>query len=116
MPVIYTHVSTATTKEQRDHLKSAYGQAISILPGKSEAWLMCPFDDNMPIYFAGDDTQPVAYVEVNVFGRNPVDASTWERLSQAILAALETELSIPQNRVYVRETSTGNWGWNSGNF
>ncbi len=30
---------------------------------------MCPFEDNMPIYFGGSDDQPAAYVEVNVFGR-----------------------------------------------
>ncbi|MCI1984610.1 MAG: hypothetical protein LKJ47_07570 [Bifidobacteriaceae bacterium] len=116
MPVIFTHTSASTTKEQRDRIKTAFGQAISLLPGKSESWLMCPFDDNVPIYFAGDDTKPAAYVEVNVFGRNSVDASTWEKLSAAILATLDKELSIPQDRVYIRETATGDWGWNGGNF
>ncbi|MCI1901256.1 MAG: hypothetical protein LKI93_00770 [Bifidobacteriaceae bacterium] len=116
MPVIYTHVSTSTTKEQRDRLKASFGAAISILPGKSESWLMCPFDDNVPIYFAGDDSTPAAYVEVNVFGRQPVDASTWEKLSKAILSALDDELGIPQDRVYVREMASGDWGWNGGNF
>lgn len=58
MPVIHTHVSVTTTPEQREALKNAYGAAISILPGKSEGWLMCPFEDGMPIYFAGDDKEP----------------------------------------------------------
>ena len=68
MPVIHTHVSVSTTPEQREALKSAYGKAITAVPGKSEGWLMCPFEDNMPIYFGGDDSKPAAYVEVNVFG------------------------------------------------
>lgn len=116
MPVIYTHVSTSTTKEQRDHLKAAYGKAISILPGKSEGWLMCPFDDNMPIYFAGDDSQPVAYVEVNVFGRSQVTPANWEKLTEAIMPALNKELGIAQDRIYIRYLSTPDWGWNGGNF
>ena len=60
MPVIHTHVSVPTTPEQREALKAAYGKAITAVPGKSEGWLMCPFEDNMPIYFCGSDDQPAA--------------------------------------------------------
>ena len=70
MPVIHTHVSVKTTPEQREALKAAYGKAITAVPGKSEGWLMCPFEDDMPIYFGGSDDAPAAYVEVNVFGRS----------------------------------------------
>ena len=94
MPVIHTHVSVSTTAEQREALKSAYGKAITAVPGKSEGWLMCPFEDNMPIYFGGDDSKPAAYVEVNVFGRS-VPSSAWEKLTEQIMAALEKELGIP---------------------
>lgn len=94
MPVIHTHVSVSTTPEQREALKSAYGKAITAVPGKSEGWLMCPFEDNMPIYFGGDDSKPAAYVEVNVFGRS-VPGSAWEKLTEQIMAALEKELGIP---------------------
>ena len=71
MPVIHTHVSVPTTPEQREALKAAYGKAITAVPGKSEGWLMCPFEDNMPIYFGGkrDMTSPPPMWEVNVFGR-----------------------------------------------
>ena len=82
MPVIHTHVSVPTTPEQREALKSAYGKAITAVPGKSEGWLMCPFEDNMPIYFAGDDSKPAAYVEVNVFGSS-VPGNTERRVSIA---------------------------------
>ena len=44
MPVIHTHVSVPTTAEQRDALKTAFGQAIPAVPGKSEGWLMCLFE------------------------------------------------------------------------
>ena len=58
MPVIHTHVSVSTTAEQREALKSAYGKAITAVPGKSEGWLMCPFEDNMPISAATIPSRP----------------------------------------------------------
>lgn len=97
MPVIHTHVSVSTTPEQREALKAAYGKAITAVPGKSEGWLMCPFEDNMPIYFGGSDDQPAAYVEVNVFGRS-VPGSAWEKLTESIMAALNSTLGIPEDR------------------
>jgi len=115
MPVIHTHVSVSTTPEQRDALKAAYGRAITAVPGKSEGWLMCPFEDNMPIYFGGSDDQPAAYVEVNVFGRS-VPSSAWEKLTQDIMAALNSTLGVPEDRTYIRYTATTDWGWNGGNF
>ncbi|EHS86743.1 hypothetical protein CECT7263_17673 [Bifidobacterium breve CECT 7263] len=115
MPVIHTHVSVSTTPEQREALKAAYGRAITAVPGKSEGWLMCPFEDNMPIYFGGSDDQPAAYVEVNVFGRS-VPSSAWEKLTQDIMAALNSTLGVPEDRTYIRYTATTDWGWNGGNF
>ncbi|MCI1219472.1 MAG: phenylpyruvate tautomerase MIF-related protein [Bifidobacterium sp.] len=115
MPVIHTHVSLSTTAEQREALKTAYGRAIAAVPGKSEKWLMCPFEDNMPIYFAGDDSKPAAYVEVNVFGRD-VPSSAWENLTANIMTALNSELAIPEDRIYIRYTATTDWGWNGSNF
>ncbi|NEG96240.1 hypothetical protein CS006_04135 [Bifidobacterium primatium] len=115
MPVIHTHASTTISKAQREELKSLYGQAITAVPGKSEGWLMCPFEDNMPIYFGGDDAKPAAYVEVNVFG-DSVPRENWEQLTRSICDALDSVLGIPSNRVYIRETATTNWGWSGRNF
>ena len=115
MPVIHTHVSTHTTPAQRDALKAAYGKAITAVPGKSEGWLMCPFEDDMPIYFAGTNDQPAAYVEVNVFGSN-VPGSAWEQLTEQIMKALNEQLGIPKDRTYIRYTASTDWGWNGSNF
>ena len=86
MPVIHTHVSVPTTAEQRDALKTAFGQAI-----------------------------PAAYVEVNVFGSS-VPKSAWQKLTPAIMDALQDTLQIPADRTYIRYTATPDWGWNGGNF
>ncbi|WP_311375614.1 phenylpyruvate tautomerase MIF-related protein [Alloscardovia omnicolens] len=116
MPVIHTHVSVETTQSQREELKSIFGKAITAIPGKFETWLMCPFEDNMPIYFGGDDSQPAAYVEVNVLGRNPIARECWESLTEQIMAALNEVLGIAKDHIYIRYTATADWGWNGSNF
>ena len=115
MPVIHTHVSTPVSAQQRERIKAAYGRAITAVPGKSERWLMCPFEDNMPIYFAGDGSKPAAYVEVNVFGHD-VPRASWEQLTTAITKTLGSELGIPADRMYIRYTASTDWGWNGSNF
>ena len=105
MPVIHTHVSVPTTQEQRDTLKNLFGQAITAVPGKTENWLMCLFEDNVPMYFAGSDDTPVAYVEVNVFGTS-VPKSAWEKLTPQIMDALQNTLGVPADHTYTRYTGT----------
>lgn len=56
------------------------------------------------------DDQPAAYVEVNVFGRS-VPGSAWEKLTESIMAALNSTLGIPEDRTYIRYTATTDWGW-----
>ena len=115
MPVIHTHVSVPTTAEQRDALKTAFGQAIPAVPGKSEGWVMCLFESDVPMYFGGTNDAPAAYVEVNVFGSS-VPKSAWQKLTPAIMDALQDTLQIPADRTYIRYTATPDWGWNGGNF
>ena len=40
MPFIESKLSVKTTQEQQKTLKERLGQAISLIPGKSESWLM----------------------------------------------------------------------------
>ena len=123
MPVIHTHVSVPTTAEQRDAIRerllsSARRHAldrIPAVPGKSEGWLMCLFESDVPMYFGGTNDAPAAYVEVNVFGSS-VPKSAWQKLTPAIMDALQDTLQIPADRTYIRYTATPDWGWNGGNF
>ncbi|NEG69814.1 tautomerase family protein [Bifidobacterium choloepi] len=114
MPVIHTHTSEHLKLGTREALKTAYGESIHHVPGKTERWLMCIFDDS-PMYFGGDDSKPSAYIEVNVYG-NDVPRDSWEKLTADIMNALEAEAGIPKDRTYIRYTATPDWGWNGSNF
>ena len=44
MPFINSKVSVPLTDSEKETLKGKLGQAISLIPGKSESWLMVGFE------------------------------------------------------------------------
>lgn len=114
MPFIDSKVSVSISKEQEAELKSRLGQAISIIPGKSEQWLMTGFESNYHLYFRGDNSKPMAFIEVKVFGReNP---KAFDALTAKICQIYEEVLGISSDCIYVKYEAVQNWGWNGGNF
>ncbi len=45
MPYISTKTNIELAKEKQDALAAEYGRIISLVPGKTERWLMLSFDD-----------------------------------------------------------------------
>lgn len=116
MPVVHTYCSEPIAESAREVLKAAYGRAIEAVPGKSEAWLMCLFEGETPIYFAGEDTAPSALVDVSVFARSEVPAGAWERFTEEVTPVVCRELGVDAARLYIRYGWTPDFGWNGANF
>ena len=116
MPVVHTYCSAPIAPAAREALKAAYGRAIEAVPGKSEAWLMCLFEGDVPIYFAGDDSAPSALVDVSVFARGEVPADAWERFTEEVTPVICRELGVDASRLYIRYGWTPDFGWNGANF
>ena len=114
MPVIHTYTSTAVSREQRESLKATFGQAIEAVPGKSEQWLMLSLEDKCRLYFKGDNSKPIAYVEVKVFGK--IDYSQSNKLTAKICEILDNVLGIDASNVYIKYEEVDMWGWNGSNF
>ena len=113
MPVIHTYASTPIAFEQRESLKATWGKAIEAVPGKSETWLMCIFDENVPMYHGGTYDAPAAYVTVDVFARGSVNPSAWQQMTPVICDALQKQLGIDPARIYVKFGTTPDFGWNN---
>ena len=114
MPFINSKVSVSISEEQEKELKTRLGQAITLIPGKSESWLMTGFEDNYHLYFRGDNSQPIAFVEVKVFGgENP---SAFDALTGEICKIFGEVLGIAADHIYVKYEAVKNWGWNGANF
>ncbi len=114
MPYIRTTVSNTITDEKRENIKAKLGEAIALIPGKSEAWLMLAFEDNMKMYFKGDGTQDYAYLEISLFGSTS-DAA-YDRLTAAVSEIINEELGIARENIYVKYEEADHWGWNGVNF
>ncbi len=113
MPFINTKYSGAITPEQEINIKAALGEAVSVV-GKSENWLMVGFEQNCSLYFKGEKSEKIAFVEVSIYGN--AAKSAYERLTSEICKILGDNLDIPADKIYVKYSPTENWGWNGGNF
>ena len=116
MPVVHTYTSATISPDARERIKNVWGEAIENVPGKTEQWLMCIFEDQLAMYHGGTDAQDCAYVTVGVYARTPVDKKAWEALTPIICGTLEKELGIDPRRIYISYTEGKNFGWNNRNF
>lgn len=114
MPFIRTTTNKSISDAARENLKTKLGQAIALIPGKSESWLMLAFDDGIPMAFRGNNEDDFAYLEVNIFGSSS-DAA-YERLTNALCTIVNEELDIPLSNIYVKYMEAEHWGWNGSNF
>lgn len=113
MPFINVKTNTSVSAEKETSIKSALGQAITAIPGKSENWLMVGIEPEHILYFQGDNS-PAAMVEVSVYGQS--NPSAFNSLTEKICTILNEQLSIEQSRIYVKYTASQDWGWNGSNF
>jgi len=114
MPFIGSKVSVKISKEKEEIIKRKLGEAIQLIPGKSETFLMVGFEDEYSLYFAGEKLEKGAFIEVKIFGKASKEA--YADLTAAICSIYEEELEIPQNKIYVKYEEVQDWGWNGKNF
>ncbi len=111
MPFI--EVKTNQNISDKAALKTALGEAITAIPGKSEAWLMVELEDSKAMYFQGSG-KPCAMFEVAIFGKASDDA--YDDLTKRICAISEKQLGVSPDRTYVKYSEIEHWGYNNFNF
>ncbi|CAN6576062.1 unnamed protein product [Malus baccata var. baccata] len=82
---------------------------------RRKRYVMIVLKGSVPISFGGTE-EPAAYGElVSIGGLNP-DVN--KKLSAAIAAILETKLSVPKSRFFLKfyDTKGSNFGWNGSTF
>ena len=114
MPFIETKTNVTVSKESEKALKEKLGQAISILPGKSESWLMLAIEGDVPMYFRGNDADPVAFVDVKIFGNASSDA--YSKMTAELTKIYGEILGVAPDHMYIRYYGSADWGWNGRNF
>lgn len=114
MPFINSKISVKITEEQEETIKNRLGQAIALIPGKSESWLMVGFEDDYKLYFKGRKFDKIVFVEVKIFG--DASKSALASLTTEICNIYNEELDVDKDKIYVKYELVDNWGWNGANF
>lgn len=114
MPCIQTTTNITINQDQESLLKEKLGKAISIIPGKSEQWLMLTFTQNCTMFFRGEQKSPMAFIEVKIFGK--ADQSAYNQLTGEICSIYQEVLNISPDHIYIKYEECSQWGWNGSNF
>ena len=107
---IQTNQKVADKKAVLKKLSAVSAGAV----GKPETYIMTAFDPETDMTFGGTDA-PAAFIQCKSIG---LSGSQTADISEALCSFCETELSVPQDRVYIEFAgAAGNmWGWKGGTF
>lgn len=108
MPFINVKTSVILDNAKKDVLKSRLSKAISLIPGKSEAYLMCAVEDNISMMFRGSSAEPTAFVEVKILGSSTKQA--YADLTAEICNILNKEIGVDSKNCYVKFEECQYWG------
>ena len=107
MPFIMAKVNVPIGSEQEFKLKSRLGKAMELLPGLSEKYLLAGFESNQHFYLRGDNKEPIAYIEVSVFGNE--NHLGCENFSRAVTEIFFEVLNVPPQNIYVKFNDIAAW-------
>ncbi|XP_072974837.1 uncharacterized protein [Typha angustifolia] len=99
MPCLNISTNVSLDGVDTSAILSEATKTVAMLIGKPEAYVMVVLKGSIPMAFGGTQ-QPAAYGElVSIGGLNP-DVN--KKLSAGIATILETKLSVPKSRFYLK--------------
>jgi len=107
MPYIAINTSKPLSDRQKEALKTALGEKITVIPGKGESKLMIDISDNHTMYFAGEKRE-LAYVDVKCYGA--AEFANKKAFTEAAFEAVQQTTGLPQDGIYLTYSEFENWG------
>lgn len=107
MPYIGISTSKKLSEEQKDALKTALGESIGVIPGKSEKALMIDISDAHTMYFAGEKRQ-LAFVDVRCYGST--EFANKKAFTEAAFDVVQQTTELPEDSIYLTYSEFANWG------
>lgn len=107
MPYIAINTSKVLSDAQKEALKTALGEKISVIPGKSESKLMIDISDGHTMYFAGEKRE-LAYVDVKCYGTT--EFANKKAFTEATFEVVQQITDLPQDGIYLSYSEFENWG------
>jgi len=109
----YINVTTNAENVSAQRIEKKLGEAITLLPGKTERWLMTRVTEGARMAFAGSE-EPCVMAEGALFGS--ATESAYAKLTAELCRVLSEETGVPESRIYVKYEETSTWGWSGSNF
>ncbi|MGV3011809.1 phenylpyruvate tautomerase MIF-related protein [Streptococcus thoraltensis] len=107
MPFIMMKTSQTVTQEEEVALKTAFGQAISCVPGKSEQVLLVGIEGDYSFYLRGEKSS-VAYIEISLF--DTPEHRGYASMTSLVTRAVEEILGTPKEQIYLHFHDIAAWG------
>lgn len=113
MPFISLKTNQTINSSTETNLKNKFGAAIKIL-GKTEDWLMLDFIDEQKMYFKGDSSEGIAFLEVKIYGK--ACKMAYDDMTKELTKIVSQELDVPASNVYIKYEECNMWGYNGINL
>ena len=110
MPYINAKFSAPVSSDKEIELKSALGEAITLL-SKPERYLMVEISDNCRLYFGGKNDRPIAFFDVALLHSAP--RASYEKLTARLCEIAKDVMGVDGDNVYVKFEETESWGYDS---
>lgn len=110
MPYINVKTNAKIDDETKKHIKNRFSDSISIIPGKSDRYLMIAVEDGIDMAFHRDTDAKMAMVAVKIFGG--ANKSAYQDLTKAICNILRDEIGVEGDCCYVTFEELQYWGYN----
>ena len=114
MPFIDLKTTVKIDENTEAILRSEFGKIITLIPGKSEAWLMLNFTDGERMAFRGNSDGETAMVSVDLLGG--ASEKAYDDMTRAICLTVNRVLGVPLDRTYVKYSEYEHWGFAGANF
>ncbi len=100
MPFFMSKTNLSISDEQEKNLKFGLAQVVRKNFGYGEEYILAEFQDNCKLYLRGTKSEPVAYIEVKVFGNT--NHIGYANFSKDITNIFSAVLKIPPQNVYIK--------------
>ena len=114
MPLLRLETSVSIPDDKRQALLASLSELVSETIGKPEQYVMVSVNP-ATIWMSGE-SGPAAFVDVRSVGGLSREVN--RKLSEKVCGALQQDLGVPPERIYLNftDTAAANWGWNCSTF
>uniref|UniRef100_A0A0C9S9X6 TSA: Wollemia nobilis Ref_Wollemi_Transcript_5735_762 transcribed RNA sequence n=1 Tax=Wollemia nobilis TaxID=56998 RepID=A0A0C9S9X6_9CONI len=115
MPSLSITTNVAVDGVNTSSILSEASKTVAQIIGKPEAYVMVQLKGSVAISFGGTE-EPAAYGELVSIGG--IGGDTNKKLSAAIAGILESKLSVPKSRFFIKfyDVKGNDFGWNGSTF